>query len=88
MALGSREAPGARRIGEPLRRHLMGRVYNILVRFLGVPGVADTQCGLDRKSTRLNSSHALISYAVFCLKKKIPSSAITQNNQTTHDIST
>src|SRR3712207_7082050 len=27
-------------------------------------------CGLDRKSTRLNSSHANISYAVFCLKKK------------------
>src|SRR5690349_24374896 len=27
--------------------------------------------GLDRKSTRLNSSHVEISYAVFCLKKKI-----------------
>src|SRR5256885_3860974 len=27
-------------------------------------------CGLDRKSTRLNSSHLVISYAVFCLKKK------------------
>src|SRR3712207_6868755 len=27
--------------------------------------------GTDRKSTRLNSSHANISYAVFCLKKKI-----------------
>ena len=27
---------------------------------------------LDRKSTRLNSSHLLISYAVFCLKKKTP----------------
>src|SRR5438034_4424647 len=26
---------------------------------------------LDRKSTRLNSSHTVISYAVFCLKKKI-----------------
>src|SRR5258708_16748749 len=26
----------------------------------------------DRKSTRLNSSHQIISYAVFCLKKKIP----------------
>src|SRR2546430_7718902 len=26
----------------------------------------------DRKSTRLNSSHSQISYAVFCLKKKIP----------------
>src|SRR5437879_7716084 len=27
-------------------------------------------CGTDRKSTRLNSSHRCISYAVFCLKKK------------------
>src|SRR5438034_4669419 len=27
---------------------------------------------VDRKSTRLNSSHTVISYAVFCLKKKIP----------------
>src|SRR2546430_10054090 len=27
-------------------------------------------CHLDRKSTRLNSSHSQISYAVFCLKKK------------------
>src|SRR5690625_5341297 len=27
---------------------------------------------LDRKSTRLNSSHVAISYAVFCLKKKTP----------------
>src|SRR3712207_7930458 len=35
--------------------------------------LADTRDGLvgvDRKSTRLNSSHANISYAVFCLKKK------------------
>src|SRR3712207_8622066 len=30
----------------------------------------DVQAALDRKSTRLNSSHANISYAVFCLKKK------------------
>src|SRR5947208_12086949 len=28
--------------------------------------------GVDRKSTRLNSSHQIISYAVFCLKKKKP----------------
>src|SRR3712207_7041755 len=34
------------------------------------PGVAGNERG-DRKSTRLNSSHANISYAVFCLKKKI-----------------
>src|SRR3712207_7727645 len=30
----------------------------------------------DRKSTRLNSSHANISYAVFCLKKKVPPPAL------------
>src|SRR3712207_8064023 len=30
----------------------------------------DAQLQIDRKSTRLNSSHANISYAVFCLKKK------------------
>src|SRR5689334_23398401 len=37
---------------------------------LGVWGVS-TGSYLDRKSTRLNSSHSSISYAVFCLKKKI-----------------
>src|SRR5438132_9250278 len=39
------------------------------------PGVSSTRVGRqrperDRKSTRLNSSHTVISYAVFCLKKK------------------
>src|SRR2546426_7623362 len=33
-------------------------------------GVADNDIIEDRKSTRLNSSHLVISYAVFCLKKK------------------
>src|SRR2546426_5892513 len=33
-------------------------------------GRADTRRAQDRKSTRLNSSHLVISYAVFCLKKK------------------
>src|SRR5260221_9374552 len=32
--------------------------------------------GGDRKSTRLNSSHTVISYAVFCLKKKKPQSRL------------
>src|ERR1039457_890248 len=40
-----------------------------------LPGISGDQCdgrgrGSDRKSTRLNSSHLVISYAVFCLKKK------------------
>src|SRR5690348_17663008 len=42
------------------------------------PGTAfgtagDVAAAVDRKSTRLNSSHPSISYAVFCLKKKKPS---------------
>src|SRR2546429_3346853 len=37
----------------------------------GGPLIQRERCeGLDRKSTRLNSSHGYISYAVFCLKKK------------------
>src|SRR5258708_22100707 len=37
----------------------------------GQPGPSiDIPEGVDRKSTRLNSSHQIISYAVFCLKKK------------------
>src|SRR2546422_8371472 len=37
---------------------------------LGYPPLAPVQILPDRKSTRLNSSHGYISYAVFCLKKK------------------
>src|SRR2546427_1452372 len=44
------------------------------VHILGQKGQTDSltdyQCAGDRKSTRLNSSHSQISYAVFCLKKK------------------
>src|SRR2546426_3457120 len=39
-------------------------------------------CVLDRKSTRLNSSHLVISYAVFCLKKKKKTTIITSNHTT------
>ncbi len=45
VAVGSREAPGARRVGEPRRRHLMGRVFNAIVRWIALPGIEDTQCG-------------------------------------------
>src|SRR2546429_8873735 len=40
------------------------------VALLGLATGAVTETSLDRKSTRLNSSHGYISYAVFCLKKK------------------
>jgi dolichyl-phosphate beta-glucosyltransferase len=45
IAIGSREGAGARRFGEPNYRHLMGRVFNGLVRVLLLPDVHDTQCG-------------------------------------------
>ena len=45
VALGSREAEGSRRVGEPGSRHALGRVYNALVRVLALPGFKDTQCG-------------------------------------------
>lgn len=45
LAVGSREAQGARRFDEPGYRHLMGRVFNSLVRKLLLPGIQDTQCG-------------------------------------------
>lgn len=45
VGIGSREASGAVRYEEPARRHLMGRVFNGLVRLLLIPGIQDTQCG-------------------------------------------
>ncbi len=45
VAIGTREGPGAVRVGEPESRHLMGRVFNGLVTTLLVPGIDDTQCG-------------------------------------------
>src|SRR2546430_2159600 len=65
-------------IGDPLLRPLRGRIdlrnhRKILVidnriTYCGSQNCADPE--LDRKSTRLNSSHSQISYAVLCLKKK------------------
>jgi dolichyl-phosphate beta-glucosyltransferase len=45
VLIASREAPGAVRYDEPIYRHFMGRVYNLLVRVLAVSGIQDTQCG-------------------------------------------
>jgi glycosyltransferase involved in cell wall biosynthesis len=45
VAIGSREGTGASRVAEPGYRHVMGRVFNGLVRMLLLPGIHDTQCG-------------------------------------------
>src|SRR3712207_7833155 len=69
VALIARQLAGQPDLWQPLVR------FDAQSRFtLRLPGSPDHEVWLltwlDRKSTRLNSSHANISYAVFCLKKK------------------
>ena len=45
VVIASREAPGAVRYDEPPYRHLTGRVFNTMVRWVALPGLQDTQCG-------------------------------------------
>lgn len=45
IAIASREAPGAVRYDEPQYRHIVGRVYNWMIRLVALPGLQDTQCG-------------------------------------------
>lgn len=45
VAIASREIKGAVRYNEPVYRHLMGRIFNFIVKVLAVPGYQDTQCG-------------------------------------------
>jgi glycosyltransferase involved in cell wall biosynthesis len=45
VAIGSREAPGAKRFNEPQSRHIKGRLFNYAVKILALKGIEDTQCG-------------------------------------------
>lgn len=45
IAIGSREGVGATREGEPWQRHVMGRVFNIIIRLVAIGSFQDTQCG-------------------------------------------
>src|SRR3712207_7797919 len=63
-----------KKMAEDLTDYLLE--YGFKVRYLH--SEVDT---LDRKSTRLNSSHANISYAVFCLKKKQPISLLEHHRR-------
>lgn len=45
IAIASREAPGAVRYNEPAYRHLVGRMFNAMIRAVALPGLQDTQCG-------------------------------------------
>ncbi len=45
IAIASRELPDSKRVDEPEFRHLIGRIFNSLVKFTVLPGLQDTQCG-------------------------------------------
>src|SRR3712207_8227072 len=75
-ALGDASAAARALVGRGLRDRFDGQALH-----LEPVAVAGDAGGADRKSTRLNSSHANISYAVFCLKKKINLLSATQRGQ-------
>jgi len=52
VSIASREASGARRIGEPLKRHVYGRLFNYVVQIVALRGIRDTQCGFKLYSAR------------------------------------
>src|SRR2546426_7740380 len=52
------------------RYHTQMQKVKEFIRFHQIPNPLRQRLEEDRKSTRLNSSHLVISYAVFCLKKK------------------
>lgn len=45
VVIGSREVKGSKREEEPFHRHLMGKVFNLVVKIFAVSGIQDTQCG-------------------------------------------
>ncbi len=45
IAIASREAAGSRRVGEPEIRHIMGRIFNFIVKVVAIHSLNDTQCG-------------------------------------------
>ncbi len=57
IAIASREITGARRYDEPAYRHLMGRIFNLIVRVLAVHSIQDTQAGF--KCFRRETAHQL-----------------------------
>src|SRR5438034_8737657 len=71
---GNEMTPGINRVKTWILIAAMGGLFVLVGAWLG--GTSGAVIGLafglalDRKSTRLNSSHTVISYAVFCLKKK------------------
>ena len=70
IVLGLLFTEGSAFISRVAKRQTKMGVASYLAQVVGWPIFLLIFIGADRKSTRLNSSHRCISYAVFCLKKK------------------
>lgn len=53
IVIGSREIKGAKREKEPFYRHLMGKVFNLVVKLFAFRGIHDTQCGFKLFRSRV-----------------------------------
>lgn len=53
VAIGSREVKGSERLREPWHRHIMGKIFNLVVQSIVIRGISDTQCGF-----KLFTNHA------------------------------
>jgi glycosyltransferase involved in cell wall biosynthesis len=64
VVIGSRELKGAERQREPFHRHLMGKVFNLIVRMIAIGGFADTQCGfkLFSRASIAKLAHKVVVY--------------------------
>src|SRR2546429_6472970 len=87
-------AAGSHCMAPKFLKDQLGRsLKNLRVECLDVYYLHNPETQLDRKSTRLNSSHGYISYAVFCLKKKKTATRTVHqlqfdfpNSATLHDV--
>src|SRR3712207_7036440 len=71
LAMTGANVARAMQLSAPTVHEMIGRLERDgYITRAGDKSISFTDSGQDRKSTRLNSSHANISYAVFCLKKK------------------
>ncbi|OGD85750.1 hypothetical protein A2164_01920 [Candidatus Curtissbacteria bacterium RBG_13_35_7] len=76
IVIGSRQLPGAKREKEPFHRHLMGLVFNLIVQFIAVRGIWDTQAGF--KCFRASVAKELFSkLKVYGQSKKVQGALVT-----------
>lgn len=76
IVIGSRQLPGARRDKEPFYRHLMGLVFNLIVQFIAVKGIWDTQAGFKCFKSQV-AKELFSKLKVYGIGKKVQGALVT-----------